>query len=803
MSKSNFTLMKSLTRTVWLLVILLSANRLFSAGDKYRIIITDDPTTKITIGWNQISGTNPTVYYDTIDHGTDYSLYAFSKTVDREVTYRGMENKFVRLTGLLPDKAYYFVIKDSEGTGNRYWFKTAPDDLSRLSVIAGGDSRSNREPRRRANLLVSKLKPHVVLFGGDFTDDDTDTQWQNWLDDWQLTIADDGRMFPIIPSQGNHESHAVIYNLFDTPSESYYYATTFGDNLYRVYTLNTEVSVSGNQLTWLKSDLEENTDVVWKMAQYHKPMRPHYASKPENDAAYDAWAQLFYDNNVRLIIESDAHVVKETWPIEPSSLPGNDEGFIINETYGSVYVGEGGWGAPLYNNNDDKSWTRNSGLFYQFKLFFIDNSKVEIRTIKTDNAEDVGEVSNDDPFTLPENLDVWNPSNGPVVKVYPAPPMNKPDIEFAENTPTVYVNGDNLALEVQVLDQGNGIDNVTFYIDGNQEEVITEPPYVFTHTYGDGKYLIDAVASDTTGLRDQISITICVGVFTENGEVPVKNGQDDVEETQAGLIYFNSSDLEMVFDDYDYDPGVPNGFQKIGMRFQNVFIPSGAVIDSAFIQFRSDETDNTFAEFILKAEDTDNAIPFDDGDITSVSGRNTFDETVYWAPPAWNETGVVGPAQRTPNVGELLQKIIDRNDWIAGNDMVFILEGTGVSLTDEDAIRVADSYEGKRTHPPTLVYTFSFDAQAVNINENTPKNNSYVYPNPFNNNCHIIIPDAENQNVTVQLFDIVGREVYSAKHLLNNGNITINLNSQKNGIYLLRVLTSSNDILMQQKVIKR
>jgi hypothetical protein len=795
--------MKPIIWMAFLISFLLSTSQLFSANDKYRLVIKNDPSTKITIGWNQISGTNPIVYYDTTDHGTDYSLYAFSKTVDRGVSYRGMENRFARLTDLIPDKSYYFVIHDSENTSDRYWFKTTPADLSRLSIIAGGDSRTNKDPRQRANLLVSKLKPHAILFGGDFTEDDTDAEWQEWMDDWQLTTADDGRMFPIIPAQGNHESHVVVYNLFDTPSETYYYATSFGDNLFRVYTLNTGVSVSGNQLNWLKNDLSENPDVIWKLAQYHKPMRPHYLNKDENDAAYDSWAQLFYDNNVRLIVESDAHNVKVTWPVEPSLLPGNDEGFIINETYGSIYVGEGGWGAPLYDNDDDKSWTRNSGLFFQFKLFFIDELKVEIRTIKTDNAAEVGEVSNDDPFTLPENLDVWDPSNGSVLEVFPAPPMNKPDIDFAENTPDVYLDGDDLTLDIQVIYEGNGIDNVTFYVDGNLEEVVNDPPYTFTHSYENGKYIIDAVATDTDDLVDHVSRTISIGMFTENGQVAVKNGQDDVEETETGLTYFSSSDLEMAFDDYDFDPDVPNGFQKIGLRFQNVFIPPGAVIDSAFIQFRSDETDDTFAEYMVKAENTDNAIPFDDGNLSNVSGRTTFDETVYWAPPPWTETGVVGPAQKTSDVGELLQKIINRSDWMSGNDMVFIVAGTGVSLTDEDAIRVADSYEGKPEFPPTLVYTFYFDAELVTSIDEIQQSDSFIYPNPFNNVCHINIPEVKNRTVTVQLFDMVGKLVFSQKQYLNNGKLTLHLNLQQNGIYLIRVMTTSGEVLMNQKVIKQ
>jgi hypothetical protein len=772
-------------RTCLVIILLLNVSQLFSANDKYRLILTSDPATTITIGWNQISGSNPIVYYDTVDHGNNYSLYAFSKTVDRAVLYRGMDNRFVRLTNLKPNTAYYFVIHDSEGNSKRYWFKTAPDDLSRLSIIAGGDSRTHREPRQRANLLVAKLKPHAILFGGDMTKDDSDIQWQQWMDDWQYTIANDGRMFPIIPSQGNHESHEVIYNLFDTPNDTYYYTIGFGDDLFRIYTLNSEVSATGKQLTWLKNDLNANPNVIWKAAQYHRPMRPHYSRKPENETAYDAWAQLFFDKGVRLIVESDAHVVKETWPIEPSSLPGNDEGFIRNDTYGCVYVGEGGWGAPLYKNDDDKSWTRNSGLFYQFKLIFIDTSKIEIRTIKTDNANDVGEVSNDDPFTLPSKLDVWNPSNGSVVTIHKAPPMNKPDIKFADNTPVTYANGNNITLNVDVLDAGDGIDNVSFYIYNKLAEVVNTPPYTFNHSYADGQYLIDAVAVSTDGLKDRERLSICVGKFTKNGEIAIKNGQDDVEETEAGRVYFNSSDLEMVYDGYDSYPNVPNGYQKIGLRFQDVFIPSGAIIDNAYIQFRSDETNNASAELLISAEDTDNAAPFDNSNTLSVSGRTTFPNSVYWTPPAWSAANLIGPAQRTPDVSGLLQQIIDRKGWKSGNNIVFKIEGTGVSLTNHAAKRVADSYEGSHEHPATLIYTFHFNSGTAGINNEKLNTDSYVYPNPFNKTLHFYIPSVENHTVIVQITDILGKLLLSEPVTILNNKFTLNPAIQEKGVYIV------------------
>src|SRR5690606_9936619 len=153
--------------------------------------------------------------------------------------------------------------------------------------------------------------------------------------------------------------------------------------------------ILGDQLTWLKKDLTDSSDLIWKMAQYHKPMRPHTSGKTEGNSHYGAWAQLFYEKGVRLVVDCDSHVSKTTWPIRPSYASGNDEGFIREDDRGTVYTGEGGWGAPLRGYNDAKSWTRNGGSFNQFKLVFIDENKIELRTIKiTDNASSVNEVSN-------------------------------------------------------------------------------------------------------------------------------------------------------------------------------------------------------------------------------------------------------------------------------------------------------------------------------------------------------------------------------------------------------------------------
>lgn len=398
-------------------IILLITNITWAKTDKYRLSLRSNPATSIVIGWNQISGTNPEVYFGEKDHGNDYKKYQNQQKPDRIIAFKEMNNHFVRLENLKPDTAYFFVINDSEGTSKRFWFKTAPNKNTKLSFLAGGDSRNNRLPRQQANTLVAKLKPHAVLFGGDMTAADNAPQWNLWFDDWQLTTSKDGRMYPIVATRGNHEkANTSIYNLFDTPHKDIYYALTFGKNLVRTYTLNSEIAIEGNQTEWLKKDLVKHKNTIWKTAQYHKPMRPHVSRKKEGNKQYSNWAQLFYDHEVKLVVECDAHTVKTTWPIKPSTQKGSSEGFIKDKN-GTTYVGEGCWGAPIRENDDNKPWTRDSGKFNQIKWIFVSPKKIECRTLLVDNAMDLKENSNKKTFSIPKDLKIWTPSNGAVVVI--------------------------------------------------------------------------------------------------------------------------------------------------------------------------------------------------------------------------------------------------------------------------------------------------------------------------------------------------------------------------------------------------
>ncbi|NQY12114.1 MAG: T9SS type A sorting domain-containing protein [Flavobacteriales bacterium] len=379
---------------------------------RYRLSYRDDPATTIVIGWDQVSGVDATVYYGTTDEGTVSESYTDSHVVDRIEDSHGMKSRFARLAGLTPNTVYYFVL-DNGAAGDRYWFKTQPDSPEAMSIIAGGDTRSNHDVRRNGFDIVRKLSPNLVYFGGDYTNSADDASWKKWLNDWQLTTREDGKMIPIIGATGNHENRGDIEEIFDGANpdggnNNEYYSLAFGGDMWKAYVLNTEITPGGNQGTWLEEDLIASQDFTYRTAIYHTPMRPHTKWKSEENTQYNAWAQYFYDYKVALVVESDAHTGKTTEKIAPcSGGPACDEDFMIDGN-GTVYVGEGCWGAPLYKDEDSKSWTKCYSEFDQIRWVFITPTEIEIKVIRIGMSGSSESVDDADRFATPDGLYIWD-----------------------------------------------------------------------------------------------------------------------------------------------------------------------------------------------------------------------------------------------------------------------------------------------------------------------------------------------------------------------------------------------------------
>lgn len=415
---------------------------------RYRLVWNDDPTSTMTIAWDQLRGEDPVIYYGEKDFNKKWKKYPHSQKPTRmRPGYRDMNTHFAKLTNLKPDHAYYFVIKDSEGIGSRYWFITAPDKPQPFTFIAGGDTKSEGtalEAGRASNKMVAKLRPLFVIFNGDFTSGDgtNDERWKLWLDDWMnLTTTSDGRMFPIVPVHGNHENgdKTVLNKLFDAPyqneaEENIYYSLSFSGNCFHIIILNSEIEEGGEQRAWLENDLEEHQNFTFKMACYHKPFRPHTKSKKENVYQYEQWAPLFFKYRLSIGLGADSHMSSITYPIRPSE-DGSYEGFIRDDENGTMYLGEGSWGAPPRENNDDKPWTMTSGSFNQIKWFHVFSASgdkpafMNIYTVVTatfdedknitTHGDDVSALNENNLFEIPNNLNLFAPEHHGAVVTFP------------------------------------------------------------------------------------------------------------------------------------------------------------------------------------------------------------------------------------------------------------------------------------------------------------------------------------------------------------------------------------------------
>jgi len=779
MHQTNVTFMKKFYSILMLFILIINSAE--ATTRRYRLMFNDDPSTTVTIAWDQASGTNPVLYYGPVDFGTSFASYPNSSAPFASTTSMGMSNQFVKLTGLTPNTAYYFVINDSQGTSQRYWFKTCPNvNTEQLSFVSGGDSRSGQTQRINSNKMVAKIRPHAVLFGGDLVDVPSNSSFQMWMDDLQYAITSDNQIIPFVHSYGNHEASGtggayILRDLFNVTDDAYY-KVTFGGNLFSVYTLNGEL-LPGHTIpnatkrtamkNWLASTLAAD-NAIWKSAQYHRPIVPHEAGKGEGADEHNDWAQNFYDYGVRLVMESDAHVVKitdEVRPVNPVASGNSSTWFTssgIAANKGITFIGEGSWGT-LRNPDDLHPMTVASGEFYQFSWIIVNTCSIQVRTIDTQNPNSVPEHTPTDLFSISSALDalIWKPTGVPsgVVEIincsapiadFTGVPTNiftGQTVNFTDlstNTPTTWswnfggggtpntstlqnpsivfntvgsytvtltaTNADGSDAETKtayinvttpVAPVANfSADDVTPTVSQNVTftDLSTGNPTSWSWNFGDGNNstLQNPVHAYTAGGTYTVTLTATNGVGNDaevktnyitvstggSISVAISNGSDDVEEYNTdGTLYTNSSDLEFCYDG-------SAGNQHVGLRFQGVNIPQGAIITNAYIQMRADETDNTNLDVFIAGHDADNSAAWSGS--YAVSGRTKTSATTTWVhngTTAW--TADVTIAQ-TPSLSAMVEEIVNRPGWSSGNAMSFIFWDNN---SDQDE-RVADPIEG-------------------------------------------------------------------------------------------------------------
>lgn len=324
---------------------------------QWRVIWTGDASTDATISWSTAEeGSKHRVLYGTNHKQLDKSLDcqvngAYSVNEGESPVYY----HHAHIKGLKPNTYYHFAMESDGVKSRQLYFRTAPASGTGFSFVHGGDSRSGHTDRCRMNLRIAAFARDdrsVIAFahGGDYINNGKNwKEWRLWLSQHELTTAEDGRVLPIIPTWGNHDSGVLYFEIFNFDKETERWHTTQLGKDVAIVTLDTNSPAGGEQADWLEKQLSTlRPKNKWLIVQYHRPMYPAVKSPAAHAPVF---CPLFDKYNVDIALESDGHCMKRTVPIRDGKP----------DPKGLIYVGEGGLGVGQRKTDPDRWYFQDGG----------------------------------------------------------------------------------------------------------------------------------------------------------------------------------------------------------------------------------------------------------------------------------------------------------------------------------------------------------------------------------------------------------------------------------------------------------
>jgi hypothetical protein len=515
--------------------------------------------------------------------------------------------------------------------------------------------------------LLDNIPGTVFTLGDNAYSDGTDAEFNECYDPtWGRHKA------RTRPAPGNHDYNTTgasgYFNYFGSaagePGKGYY---SYDSGAWHIIVLNTECREIGGcessspQGQWLQADLLTNPSVC-TLAYSHIPR--FSSGQHGNSSTMENFVQLLYEAGADVVLSGHDHDYERFAPQDPNGALDVDRGIR------QFVVGTGGKGLRPFATIQPNSEVRESNTHGVLKLSLHSTSyDWEFVPIAGQTFTDSGSAS---------CVAVPLANQAPSVDAGPDQTITWPDSATLDGT----VTDDGLPSPPGALTttwsmvSGSGMVTFTdaFTVDtvAGFSQVGT---YVLRLTAGDGEF----IASDEVTI-----VVIEPGAEVTPLESQVAASSDDAEENASGGVSLTSSDLELV---------VERSNQTVGIRFNSITIPQGAIIANAYVQFQVDETSSEATSLTIQGEADDNAATFISAN-GNISSRPRTTAAVSWSPTLWTTVGEAGPDQQTPDIALVIQEIVNRPGWSSGNSLVVIITGSGK--------RVAESYDGDQNGAPLL-----------------------------------------------------------------------------------------------------
>ncbi|MEP1094088.1 MAG: IPT/TIG domain-containing protein [Cyclobacteriaceae bacterium] len=258
----------------------------------------------------------------------------------------------------------------------------------------------------------------------------------------------------------------------------------------------------------------------------------------------------------------------------------------------------------------------------------------------------------------------------------PLPTINSFDPIEGETDAVVTITGTNFSADIDNNEvRFNGVEAVV--TSATETTIVTSVPA--GASTGTITVVVGGQEVTSTDNFTVLATTLLISLTSNDDDVEeiavVDPDPDPLEPTPVvGTMDLGSSDLE--FGEISSDQGL----MSIGLRYNDVTIPAGAVVTEASIQFNADNTGADPVELTIYGENVGDAAAYDEAINGNLSSRPLTTANAVWSIPEWVSKGDRGDAQKTVDIAAIIQEIIDRGDWASGNSINIIMIHSGVSL---------------------------------------------------------------------------------------------------------------------------
>ncbi|WP_299074109.1 PilC/PilY family type IV pilus protein [uncultured Paraglaciecola sp.] len=138
----------------------------------------------------------------------------------------------------------------------------------------------------------------------------------------------------------------------------------------------------------------------------------------------------------------------------------------------------------------------------------------------------------------------------------------------------------------------------------------------------------------------------------------------------------------------------------LGLRYQDLNIPRGAVVTRAYIRFSSHEPNLGATDLTFSGELVGDSTTFSNTN-NDISDRIKTTNSVLWdTDNNWPESG---DTLVSPDLSSVIQEIVDQASWCGGNALNILVEGQGLGAS---SARVSPAYEDGEGLTPQLVVVY-------------------------------------------------------------------------------------------------